>query len=49
MPNLFKALGLIYQCSTFYNTYSHMTVLLVKVRHSSDSFDSTLFGLLQIY
>ncbi|BHF75291.1 Dynein heavy chain 5, axonemal [Sparganum proliferum] len=31
MPNLMKALSLIYQCSTFYNTYSHMTVLLVKI------------------
>ncbi|KER18209.1 hypothetical protein T265_16220, partial [Opisthorchis viverrini] len=30
MPNLLKALGLIYQHSTFYNTFSNMTVLFVK-------------------
>ncbi|KER25686.1 hypothetical protein T265_14170, partial [Opisthorchis viverrini] len=31
MPNLLKALGLIYQHSTFYNTFSNMTVLFVKI------------------
>ncbi|TPP56023.1 Dynein heavy chain 5 axonemal [Fasciola gigantica] len=31
MPNLLKALALIYQHSTFYNTFSHMTVLFVKI------------------
>lgn len=35
MPNLLKALALIYQHSTFYNTFSHMTVLFVKVSLSS--------------
>ncbi|CAH8436226.1 unnamed protein product [Dicrocoelium dendriticum] len=31
MPNLLKSLGLIYQHSTFYNTFSNMTVLFVKI------------------
>ncbi|EUB62286.1 Dynein heavy chain 5, axonemal [Echinococcus granulosus] len=31
MPNLMKSLKLLFQCSPFYNTYSHMTVLLVKI------------------
>lgn len=31
MPNLMKSLKLLFQCSPFYNTYSRMTVLLVKV------------------
>ncbi|CAH8868079.1 unnamed protein product [Trichobilharzia szidati] len=31
MPNLLKALALIYQHSTFYNTFSHMTILFVKI------------------
>ncbi|KAF5402393.1 hypothetical protein PHET_04094 [Paragonimus heterotremus] len=31
MPNLLKALGLIYQHSTFYNTFSNMTVLFGKI------------------
>ncbi|VDN95862.1 unnamed protein product [Rodentolepis nana] len=31
MPNLMKSLKLLFQCSPFYNTHSHITVLLVKI------------------